>query len=76
MGQSLGYYAVLLTTFNFDFMRIGPDERPVGAVQFRVPPRKVLVVTDMDWEVMAAAGGGSGPAFQTLGMFIVDSAAR
>jgi hypothetical protein len=55
-------------TADFDFFRIDQDGVR-AATPFKVPPQRVLIVTDVEWEI-------SGPAqeFQTFGLIIKNLA--
>ncbi|HXW11970.1 MAG TPA: hypothetical protein VD694_04350, partial [Nitrososphaeraceae archaeon] len=55
---------------DFDFFRIGPDGLQVGTEEFKIPPKEVLVVTDVDWLI----SGGPPGEFHTLELFIKNIA--
>ena len=68
MGQAPADHVVLTFNSTFDLVRIGPDGRR-ETVPFKIPQTKVLVVTDVDWQMNPPMVGQK---FHRLRMTIVN----
>lgn len=70
MGAAPGDHVVLTFNSTFDLVRIGPDGVR-ATTPFKIPPNNFIVVTDVDWQIRAVAGG-TAQKFHKLRMFTVN----